>query len=113
MFMIFPVEPRRDAFCVLKYLSEISAVGKTCLQGDIQNRQICCAQQASGSLDPIVQKIFKGRPMDAAAETAKAFTLADGGGADNIFQRKFFLIVLLNIGDHCLDAVTVGIFRRA
>lgn len=51
--------------------------------------------------------------MNAAAKAAQTLALADGGGTGNVLKRELFPVILLNKGNHGLDAVLRDAFDGA
>ena len=108
LLMNFSVKPWWNSPGFLEELSEVGAVGKAGLEGYVQNGGVCGAQKPFGHIEPIVQKVFKGRSVDAGAKAPQAFAFAHGGGAGDILQGQLFLIILLDKGNHGLNAVLAG-----
>lgn len=73
------------------------------LEGNFRDAAVSSGQQSKALFDSVIEKIVKQRFSHMFLKESAAFTRTDIYLRRNIFQRDFFLIMFMDIGQNLLQ----------
>lgn len=73
---------------------------KSAGEGNLGNAHGSIFQQMAACLQPVVIQKVNGRLLQVLTEYRAAFTSSYISGSGNVFQGKFFSVMLAYVGDH-------------
>ena len=103
-----PVLAGGAAVKAAELLGKVAGVVEAAAGGDLGDAVGRAGQQGVGGLhDAVFEQVLHGGHVDGLAEAAQALPLADAGGPGDAGQGEGAVVVLLDKGEHPLDALLV------